>query len=126
MQQNGLVEVRSLKKYGRPQREVYMITPMGKRAFKQWCESPVSHFRDMRVEFLAKLYFLFQSSKQGALSLIESQKLYLDRLLARILRHNHSLTDNPTFSILAKSFRVYQIRACIEWLEECERRIKTI
>jgi len=110
IQANGLAEV-----------EVYMITDKGKREFNHWCENPVKHMRDMRVEFLAKLFFCLREARCDALSLIQKQKALLDRLLIRVSRRRDMFNDNRDLDILATSFRTYQITASIEWLRSFSR-----
>jgi PadR family transcriptional regulator, regulatory protein AphA len=123
IQANGLAEVELQTQHAKPSREVYMITDKGKREFNHWCENPVKHMRDMRVEFLAKLFFCLREARCDALSLIQKQKALLDRLLIRVSRRRDMFNDNRDLDILATSFRTYQITASIEWLKDCEQKI---
>ena len=49
------------------------ITPHGYACFRQWCVTPVPHPRDMRIEFLAKLYFATSISPTERRMLIAAQ-----------------------------------------------------
>src|SRR5215207_5283006 len=41
----------------RPPRKIYHLTETGRNAYENWLTTPVTHGRQMRIEFLAKLYF---------------------------------------------------------------------
>jgi PadR family transcriptional regulator, regulatory protein AphA len=123
MADEGLVTVEVQEQAGRPPRNVYLATERGTRALFQWCVAPVRHLRDIRVVFMAKLYFLHHSSSNAVLTLIDAQAALLDRLLARVSQRKDLPTDDKTLAHLAIRFRVRQIRAAIDWLEECKRWI---
>ena len=123
MQGKGLVSVESQTQDDRPPRNVYRITPSGREEFERWCASPVRHLRDMRVEFLAKLYFLRQSADKTAISLIDHQTAFLERLRSRVSLSKNLPTDDHTLAGLALRFRYHQMTAAIEWLVECKQKL---
>jgi len=123
MQNKGLVSVEVQIQRDRPPRNVYLITPGGREEFVRWCSSPVRHLRDMRVEFLAKLYFLRRKGDKAAISLIDDQATFLERLRARVSRHRDLPTDDRMLANLAISFRAHQMGAAIEWLNECKQAL---
>ena len=55
-------------------KRVLTITPHGYACFRQWCVTPVPHPRDMRIEFLAKLYFATCISPAERRTLIVAQQ----------------------------------------------------
>ena len=121
MQNKGLLSIEVQLQDDRPARNVYLITPSGREEFKQWCAKPVRHLRDMRVEFLAKLYFLRRTASNEVIPLINRQTTFLERLRTRVAQHRDLPTDDPTLADLASRFRVHQMTAAIEWLKECKQ-----
>jgi len=81
----------------------------------------VRHLRDMRVEFLAKLYFLRRTEGGEVMSLIDRQIEFLVRLRTRVSQSGHPQTDDPVLSGFASRFRYHQMSAAIEWLDECRQ-----
>ena len=125
LKDKGWVSVEEQRQESRPSRNVYLITPVGRREFERWCTAPVRHLRDMRVEFLAKLYFLLHEDSEAALALIDTQKEALKHLLARVSQRNDQHTDDPILASLAARFRVHQISAAIAWLAEGKEALTT-
>lgn len=123
IQDKDLVNVEIQTQDAHPPRKVYLITQRGREEFNRWCRSPVHHLRDMRVEFLAKLYFLRRAEDKAAISLIDDQATFLERLRARVSQHRDLPTDDRTLANLASRFRAHQIAAAIEWLKECRHRL---
>ncbi len=123
IENKGLVNVEVQMQEDRPPRKVYLITARGREEFRRWCSSPVRHLRDMRVEFLAKLYFLRRKGDKAAISLIDDQATFLERLRARVSQHRDLPTDDRTLADLATSFRAHQMGAAIEWLNECKQAL---
>lgn len=123
MQNEGLVSVEVQPQEGRPPRNVYLITQKGREEFDRWCASPVRHLRDMRVEFLAKLYFVRLLGDESATALIDDQMRFLQRLRSRVSNRKSLKTDDPMLAALASRFRDHQISAAIDWLAECKEAL---
>lgn len=124
MQNKGLLGVEVEIQTDRPPRKVYLITSRGRKEFENWCVSPVRHLRDMRVEFLAKLYFLLHGREDKAvISLVDAQREFLERLRARVSQRRDLAIDDHILADLAARFRVHQMTAAIEWLVECKNRL---
>ena len=100
-------------------RKQFHITPKGKQIFQEWATCPVAHGRDMRQEFLAKLYFA-QASRDKSLScLIEKQILVCQEWMADLTASYSSKQNKPTFGKLILEYRISQTNAMIEWLQKC-------
>lgn len=110
----------------RPARTVYRVTPAGRRAFEAWVGQPVNHLRDMRVEFLAKVYFLRHRSSAAVSDLVEEQVEVLKRLEVSLERRRGIESDDETFGEIAVSFRRKRVRSMIEWLEESRQQLVEI
>ena len=101
----------------RPPRKVYHLTPAGREQFHQWLQQPTSHLRHIRLEFLARLYFLRRFSMPGVEELVANQKSLLQ---SRVLSLNRAATQtDDDFWRLVLEFRKGQMEAVIRWLDLC-------
>ena len=106
-----------------PPRNVYRITKKGEDAFWSWAISPVPHVRRIRVEFLAKVYFLRRLAPDRLADLVAGQIDVLSNLRRHIGARSHVETDDVELSELAASFRTGQVDGTIRWLQENESRL---
>ena len=97
-----------------PPRTTYSITSAGRRALAQWLAAPVQTPRDLRAEFLAKVYLGTMLAAPETAGLLSAQsdviRQRLDRLQAGAResgfeRHVHRL-------------RLLQTQAALQWLED--------
>ena len=118
LEQDGLVEARVELQESRPARKVYSLTPAGNQAFKHWVRQPVKNIRDIRVLFLAKLYFLRQLRLDGVEELIVAQKALCRERANDIARRAEQLRADD-FQSLVLDFRRHQLEGIIDWLDSC-------
>lgn len=116
LEREGQVQSTLIPQADRPPRKIYAITPAGREAFLAWVRQPVPAVRDIRAEFLAKLYFLRALSLEGWAELVEAQRALLSARLAQ-LEAQYALTDPEAFYYLVLDLRLRQTRATLEWLE---------
>ena len=104
----------------RPPRQVYRITEAGQAELQRWLREPVAHTREIRLEFLVKLYFARRLDPDLATRLITEQRETCERLeqsLASRLATLESAADGEqSFSRLVFELRLAQTRAAIAWL----------
>jgi len=118
LEEAGQVEARVEQQESRPARKIYSLTPAGRQAFKHWVRQPVANTRDIRVLFLAKLYFLRQLGLDGLGELVEAQKAICRERAEGIATRAAELSPDE-FENLVLGFRHHQLEAIIEWLEGC-------
>jgi DNA-binding PadR family transcriptional regulator len=106
----------------RPPRKVYRITRSGRKSFRNWVKQPVPSIRRLRVEFLAKLYFLHTLGLKGAEELIAAQEVICQERIAGI-EQALAECDPQDFSRLVFDFRHRQIKAILNWLKACRRKL---
>lgn len=94
------------------------VTPRGYTAFDSWCLEPVAHPRDIRMEFLTKLYCVQRFHPAQRDQLFVRQIAECDRWLTQQAQHS---TSTDPFLRAVEHFRVGQILAIVEWLHACER-----
>lgn len=102
----------------RPPRQVYTLTEDGRDELLRWLREPVQHTREIRLEFLVKLYFARLLDPTLATELIRGQ---LDKsremeagLEARLAPSDASADD---FGRQVLNLRLLQTRAAITWLQ---------
>ena len=117
MEEAGLVAARTEPQPSRPPRKVYHITPAGRETFLDWVHRPTPHLRNIRLEFLARLYFFRRLGLPGLDQLVaEQQALYRGRVES--LARAAAQTDDD-FARLVLEFRQGQQKAAIRWLDRC-------
>ncbi len=104
-----------------PARTVYRATKAGRAAFWDWATSPVRHARQIRVEFLAKVYFLRRLAPDRLDGLVEGQIAALRELHGYLRKRSRLETDDIVLGALAASYRRNRVEGTIRWLEENKR-----
>lgn len=106
-------------------RREYKVTPEGIRSFQVWISLPVDHPREMRQEFLGKLYFARQAGREKAQALVEAQiqnclgwQSMLEKLIA--------IEQPDKFSRTVDSFRLHQVRSMLRWLDEVDSELRKV
>lgn len=74
------VRAASEKGTGGPRRRPVTITSAGQQAVSEWLVRPVSHVRDLRIEFLVKLRLLERSSTDANRLVVAQQRALAERL----------------------------------------------
>jgi PadR family transcriptional regulator AphA len=102
----------------RPPRQVYTLTEDGKAELLRWLREPVQHTREIRLEFLVKLYFARLLDPTLAAELILGQ-LDRSREMEAGLEARLADPDAPAddFGRQVLELRLLQTRAAITWLE---------
>jgi PadR family transcriptional regulator AphA len=98
----------------RPSKRVFVLTSAGRKEFLAWMRRPTEHVRDLRIEFLARLFFFNSLSLEGGNELIEAQMEILKQIGKRIRQKQASEKDN--FKKLVLGFKIATIEAWITWL----------
>ena len=120
LEERGLIAGKHVEAGGYPPRKEYSITADGEEALLSWLRTPVARRRDMRQEFLLRLYFARQSSPQSARELLDSQRQALQCWQAEIQQVNAELPSEQTFRAIVLEYRLRQLQAMLDWLDWCE------
>ena len=101
-------------------RKVYHLTMRGAEVLYRWIREPVLRPRDLRWDFLMRLYFARLESRAEAQALLQRQReaildWKLDLDAARTAAEN---TDSYQQVVLA--YRCSQTQAALDWLNWCE------
>lgn len=122
LEREGLVIHERVGQETLPAKNIFSLTRKGEEVFKEWREEPVHHIRDMRLEFLTKLWFVGQFDPQSERTLIEKQ-LAACREKAEVLARLEDLCRTEV-EALSIGFRLTVVRAAISWLEQLPDLIK--
>lgn len=98
-----------------PPKAVYSIAPEGSLTFERWLMSPVTRIREVRSEFLVKLYFAMKRDVHLARELLEAQRAVCDEYVEAV--ESHARGGGPYEAIVLGS-KLTAARITREWLAE--------
>jgi len=110
----------------RPPRKVYSLTAAGRSAFELWLMTPVTHGRQMRVEFLAKLYFAYRQGPQVVAPLLTQQVLTCRQWLAELQAQGNTAAAVDPFAQAVYHFRITQVESFLTWLLLCQAALPAV
>jgi DNA-binding PadR family transcriptional regulator len=116
LEELGLVHAESSVISGGPPRKVFSLTVAGRAAFEEWLVQPIRRLRQIRQDFLLKLYFSRQLPESGTAALMERQ-LAASRAVADELAAQVEAEGPDSFAALVYGSRLATARATIDWLE---------
>ena len=111
----------------RTARRTVQLTERGREELRLWLAAPVAHTREIRLEFLVKLYFALQIDAAQASRLVSEQRQACLRFREVLLAEDDSVepddtTNGPTqFSLLVREMRIAQTDAALTWLDRVGR-----
>lgn len=97
-----------------PSKRIFSIRPKGKKVFMDWLRSPVEHVRDLRMEFLSKIFFFQSLSLEGGEGLIQAQIKMLKKSKEGIRQKQKGEKD--PFNRIVLSLRVMTIGSWLKWI----------
>lgn len=114
----------------RPPRRMYELTEEGRRQLGRWLSEPVTHTREIRLEFLVKLYFARRLNPERAEVLLDEQRETLQRIAESLAKQLQQLAgsaaSNATddaFTQVVLELRLAQTEAAMTWLESLPVRL---
>lgn len=121
LERDGLVVGEVQEAGGLPQRRVYRLSEAGRDAVERWIDEPVSHPRDMRLDFPLKLYIARDFGPTRVAELIERQRTVFKEYIARLLvEEKQANTDeDAAFIDLMRMGRIGRAQAALDWLARC-------
>jgi len=127
LEHDGLIASRREPQAARPTRRVFALTEAGRQALADWVQSPVARGREVRLDFLAKLYCARSFGPAVVAQLMARQRAALEGWLADVRRPAAEsaapATGEAQFAALVDDFRAGQIEAMLAWLERAERAL---
>jgi PadR family transcriptional regulator, regulatory protein AphA len=117
LEELGLVHAETSVISGGPPRKVFSLTEAGRAAFEAWLDQPIRRLRQIRQDFVLKLYFSRQLPGDGTAALMERQ-IAVSRAVADELAAQVAAEGPDSFAALVYGSRLATARATIVWLEE--------
>lgn len=107
----------------RPGRRTVAITEEGRAELRRWLAEPVQHTRELRLEFLVKLYLALRLDESTAVRLVDEQRALLVGVHESLIREPVPAPAAPEFGALVRDLRARQTEAAIAWLECVQGRL---
>jgi DNA-binding PadR family transcriptional regulator len=99
----------------RPARRVFQLTDQGVKAFEEWLTTAVATPRQMRQEFMAKLYFARKEGPEMVARLVKGQKAVCTRWLEKQQAQAAALAPGA-YEWLVCQYRIRQLESMLSWL----------
>jgi hypothetical protein len=112
LEDEGLIHATLEPQERRPSRKVFSLTPAGESAFTRWLTQPVRLPREMRLEFMLKLYFAGQEEPEVVALLIRRQQ----EVCARWLAAQADADASRPYVRAVRRYRRGHIEAIRDWL----------
>ena len=121
LQKEGWVTSRLEAQESRPPRRIFSITDAGQSELQRWLAEPVSKTRDIRLDFLLKLYTAQEHNPGLAEKLIGDQRAVCERLIESLREQMDAEEDD--FRRLVLEMRLAQNAALLSWLRRAAGRL---
>lgn len=116
LEKEGLVVHDRVEQPDRPAKKIHRLTESGSSAVAQWLTRPVDSIRDLRLEFLIKLFFAGLAGQQTVTGLLAAQKKACRERLA-VFREMAGEAE-AGIDRQAADYRVTVTAAVLDWLED--------
>ena len=113
LEEEGLLQATHEPQDNRPPRRVFHLTPTGENIFNQWLVEPVRLPREMRLDFMLKLYFAMEEESPVVVELIRRQQEVCADWLA--IQRDRDVTGSA-YLILVRRYRYGHIESIQNWL----------
>lgn len=113
---------------GRPARRLFALSAPGRAELKRWLSEPVARTREIRLDFLVKLYLALLLDPALAVRLVDEQRDLCARLVASLAERQLSVqveedqnAVTARFGDMVLDMRLAQTRAALAWLDRVGR-----
>ncbi len=117
----------------RPPRQVYQLSDAGRDELNRWLTEPVERTREIRLDFLVKLFFALRTDRAIAESLIAHQRETLERNIANLAEQQRSIgegesldSNDRVFTMAVIELRRSQTIAALDWLEAQAKLVNAV
>ena len=120
----GWVKVSADASPERPARRPFALSAAGRGELRRWLTEPVAHTREIRLEFLVKLYLALALEPALAVRLVDEQREMCARLIDALAeqRRRAEMPENAErdairFGEMVIDMRLAQTHAALAWLD---------
>jgi DNA-binding PadR family transcriptional regulator len=108
-----------------PPRQLLQITSQGRAHFLDWLGAPSGgSVRAIRMELLTRLYFLNLYLPEKIEHAFEQQKVEASNHILRLQNTLAELPHEQIYNRMSLEMRLKQLKAVLEWLEECQKNFR--
>jgi len=119
LEKNNLIQSEITQGSAFPFRKIYTLTQEGEDAFQAWKVRPVEKPRELRSDFLVKLYFLKDEPYQIFESVIKQQIMLCNQWIELQNTHLKNQPEDAVYLRMVYQFRLESLRSNVTWLNEC-------
>jgi DNA-binding PadR family transcriptional regulator len=105
-----------------PPKAVHSVTLEGEEAFERWLRRPVGRMREVRQDFLIKLYFALAEDRALARDLIREQ-VDVCRAYAEEAERELIAVERQSFEAVALGSKLTAAQLTLAWLGDCGRNL---
>lgn len=113
----GLIEGIEAREGARPPRTVYALSRRGQRLLSVWLRTPVERLRQVRLDFLLKVYFARGRGEAVVRDLVDAQIAMCHRYLAD-LETQAAAAEPGSFGHVVTESRASAARSTLAWLRD--------
>lgn len=108
-----------------PSRQLLHLTQQGRERFLTWLDTPSGgSTRAIRLEFITRLYFLGQYFPEKIAHAFDQQRSESETHIQRLDDTRERLPENQIYNRMSLDMRLKQLRAVLEWLDECQKYLQ--
>jgi DNA-binding PadR family transcriptional regulator len=115
----GMITATVESQEGRPDRHTHTLTDEGRALLDAWMVEPVPTTREIRLEFLLKLWFARQYPERAA-RLVTAQKEIIAQRISSLREQREALPEGDRFAHDVLTLRESQNLAIEDWLDQLE------
>lgn len=121
----GYATKRDVAQQGRPDKQLYRITPDGQAGLRSWIEEVEDEPADGIGVFLLKLLFAWAAPPEAGLGQLDAYGALIARRLAEFQELERGLgPDDPVHARVALRHGIARARATLGWAEEARRALE--
>jgi PadR family transcriptional regulator AphA len=129
LQRSGLVTSQLIPQPGRPDRKVFAPTPVGRRALREWLETP-HPLPTLRDPFLLQIFFSAGMADEAVLAVLDTARDGYQRRLDRLRGQRgrplvEAVAGDMSSAETALDGAIAQARATIDWIDGCADRVRS-
>ena len=125
LETRGDISMEEIPQAKLPPRQMLHMTPQGRERFLDWLDTPSGgSVRLIRMEFVTRLYFLRMYMPEKLTQAFDQQRVEATIHLQRLERTCAELPGEQIYNRMSLDIRLRQLKAVLEWLDECQRDIQ--
>jgi DNA-binding PadR family transcriptional regulator len=117
LEKKGWLSVSLQPGNSRPGRKMYQITELGKAEFDAWLNTPATHPRELRQDFMIRLHYYQSRLPDQVPALLRGQLSHCRTWLKDARETLLATPPEESFAQSVYRYRILQIQSMIEWLE---------